>query len=188
MCDRIDISKKILNDNLSDLKMLYPNFRYSSVRIRKDDNRLVLVIYFSLNGKEVRKGTQVAKLLLELKLKRILDSDETTDHIDGDPSNDSIDNLQVLSRSENSKKGPSEEIKRKVALENSKRMLGVTQEYNNGESHPSSKLSDAQVLEIKELQKKYVFGSGQDKELSEKYGVSRSTIKGIRLGYSRKLK
>ena len=126
--------------------------------------------------------------MLEIKMERRLDVDETVDHIDGDPTNDTIDNLQMLSRSENSSKGPTEEIKRLVALENSKRMTGVKQDHNNGDSHPTSKLTNSQVLEIKEIQKNYLVGSGQDKELAVKYGVCRSTIKGIRLGYFRKLR
>ena len=41
---------------------------------------------------------------MEIKLGKRLSYDETVDHIDEDPTNDSIENLQVLSRSGNAKK------------------------------------------------------------------------------------
>lgn len=52
------------------------------------------------------RTTQLAKLLLEIKLRRRLVDDETVDHQDDDCTNDSPENLQLLSRSENSSKRP----------------------------------------------------------------------------------
>lgn len=51
-----------------------------------------------------RTSMLYSRYLMEEKLGRKLSYDETVDHIDEDPSNDSLDNLQIVSRSENSKK------------------------------------------------------------------------------------
>ena len=50
-----------------------------------------------------RRTISYSKLLLENKLGRTLIGNETTDHIDKDFTNDSLTNLRVLSRAENSK-------------------------------------------------------------------------------------
>jgi len=52
----------------------------------------------------VKRTTQYARWLIELKVGRQLINDETVDHIDGDFTNDSISNLQILSRSDNIRK------------------------------------------------------------------------------------
>lgn len=124
-----------LIENMDVLKKIYEDVKIVGVRVRSSDNRLQC----SIKWKDGSKVSTAARLMLEIKMERRLDVDETVDH-------------------------------------------------NNGDSHPTSKLTNSQVLEIKESQKNYLIGSGQDKELAIKYGVCRSTIKGIRLGYSRKLR
>ena len=52
----------------------------------------------------VRTTVSYPKYLLEQKLGRKLESHETCDHIDNDPTNNSLDNLQVLSRADNIRK------------------------------------------------------------------------------------
>ena len=64
------------------------------------DGRQRIVLYE--NGK--RTTVSYPKYLLEQKIGRPLLPDETCDHIDGDVSNNSLDNLQVLSRIDNIKK------------------------------------------------------------------------------------
>jgi len=56
--------------------------------------------------KNYRKKTSMnyARYLMCLKENRLLSSDEEVDHIDENPLNDSIDNLQILSKPENHKK------------------------------------------------------------------------------------
>lgn len=49
------------------------------------------------------KTHQYARLLLEAKLQRRLVGKETVDHIDGDYTNDSLDNLRVLSNADNAR-------------------------------------------------------------------------------------
>ncbi len=64
------------------------------------DGRQRIVLYE--NGK--RTTVSYPKYLLEQKLGRSLLPDETCDHIDGDFANNSLDNLQVLSRVDNIRK------------------------------------------------------------------------------------
>jgi hypothetical protein len=68
--------------------------------LRKDGRKHLIVIYD--DGR--RKTVSYPKYLLEQKLGRELLSHETCDHIDGDYTNDSLDNLQVLSRADNAAK------------------------------------------------------------------------------------
>ena len=64
------------------------------------DGRQRIIVYE--NGK--RTTVSYPKYLLEQKLGRPLLPDETCDHIDGDFTNNSLDNLQVLSRIDNIRK------------------------------------------------------------------------------------
>jgi hypothetical protein len=66
----------------------------------RKDGRQHVIIY----EKGKRKTISYPKYLLQKKLGRDLDFEETCDHIDNDFSNNSLENLQVLSRSENAKK------------------------------------------------------------------------------------
>lgn len=66
---------------------------------RKDGRKHVILYQ---DGKRVTMS--YPKYLLEQKLGRSLLSHETCDHIDNDYTNNSLDNLQVLTRSDNSKK------------------------------------------------------------------------------------
>jgi len=67
----------------------------------RKDGRQVIVCYE--NGK--RKTISYPKYLLEKKLGRKLLPDETCDHINNDSTDNRLDNLQVLSRADNAKKG-----------------------------------------------------------------------------------
>ena len=66
---------------------------------RKDGRQ---VVCFYEDG--VRKQMSYPKYLLEQKLGRPLRPGETCDHIDNDFTNNSLDNLQVLSRADNTRK------------------------------------------------------------------------------------
>ena len=66
----------------------------------RKDGRQHVVLYE--NGK--RKTVSYPKFLLEKKLGRELLPHETCDHIDGDYTNNSLNNLQVLSRGDNIRK------------------------------------------------------------------------------------
>ena len=66
----------------------------------RKDGRQHVILYE--NGK--RQTVSYPKYLLEQKIGRSLLPDETCDHIDGDYTNNNIDNLQVLTRSDNIRK------------------------------------------------------------------------------------
>lgn len=89
---------KILKESI--LK-LYPEYHtVYGPYIRKEDNRKIVSLY---DGKR-KSGRLLAKVILEVKIGRLLESYETVDHIDGNRENDDVDNLQVLSRIDNAKK------------------------------------------------------------------------------------
>lgn len=67
---------------------------------RKDKRKHIIIIH--ANGERQTKSWP--KYLLEQKIGRELEGDETCDHIDEDFTNDHPDNLQVLSRSKNAEK------------------------------------------------------------------------------------
>lgn len=69
--------------------------------VTNPENRKTLILY---NSKNDRSSTQYARYLLAVKLGRFLKEDETVDHLDGDKTNNSIDNLQVLSLADNNRK------------------------------------------------------------------------------------
>ena len=53
------------------------------------------------NSKKERMTTTYARYLMAVKLGRFLTDKEQVDHIDGDKTNDAIENLQILSEAEN---------------------------------------------------------------------------------------
>ena len=66
----------------------------------RKDGRQHVVLY--KDG--VRKTVSYPKYLLEQKIGRLLLPSETCDHIDNDHTNNCLDNLQVLTRSNNARK------------------------------------------------------------------------------------
>ncbi len=68
----------------------------------RKDGRKVVVLYNNKNLKRTTK--QFSRLKMEAHLGKKLAPAETVDHIDGNPVNDSLTNLQILSRSDNSAK------------------------------------------------------------------------------------
>lgn len=68
--------------------------------VRKDGRKHVVLVY----SDGFKTSRSWPRYLLETKLGRDLEDWETVDHIDGDKSNDSPDNLQALSRPDNSRK------------------------------------------------------------------------------------
>lgn len=65
------------------------------------EGRRTLTLY---NSNANRSSTQYARYLLSVKLGRYLTKDEEVDHIDGDKTNDSISNLQILGKKQNRQK------------------------------------------------------------------------------------
>lgn len=89
--------------NIEEINKLYPGYDtiYGPFS-RKEDNRKHVILYDTIQN--CRKTISFSKLLLELKLGRKLEENETCDHIDEDTTNDNPNNLQVLSRVDNAKK------------------------------------------------------------------------------------
>lgn len=86
---------------LKKLNRLYPNVKkWYGPYTRTSDGRAYVIRYDGVR----RSAILVAKLKLEIKLKRRLRDDETVDHEDEDRFNDRTSNLQVLSRANNAKK------------------------------------------------------------------------------------
>lgn len=69
---------------------------------KRKDNRFHIILY----NTETKKGKTIsyAKYLMEQYLDRKLLPNETVDHIDEDPTNNNLSNLQVLTRVDNIKK------------------------------------------------------------------------------------
>jgi len=88
-------------DEKQSILSLYPEFsQVTGPYIRKSDNRAVV----ALTGFKKTTTRQLAKVRLEVKLGRRLVGDETVDHRDEDKTNDAPSNLDLLSKSDNSRK------------------------------------------------------------------------------------
>jgi hypothetical protein len=75
---------------------MYKDYKIYGPYLNKKDNRLRVVLQHKITRKKLT--ISYPKYLMELHLKRYLTEDETVDHIDGNPLNNSIENLQVLDR------------------------------------------------------------------------------------------
>lgn len=68
--------------------------------VRKDGRKHVVIVY--PDGSKTTKSWP--RVIIERHLGRKLTDEETVDHIDEDFTNDNIENLQILTRSDNAKK------------------------------------------------------------------------------------
>ena len=87
---------------------MYEEYHIYGPYLRKDGRQHVV-----LRHKETKKLKTVSypKFLLENKIGRYLHDHETCDHIDEDHTNNSLDNLQPLSRLDNAIKGAEKSYK-----------------------------------------------------------------------------
>ena len=109
--------------------------------------------YLYKNGKETQMSVH------RLLAKHFIPNPENKpyiNHIDGNPLNNALDNLEWVTHSENVQHAV------RTGLFN-----------NKGENHPLSKLTDREVLEIRDLYKHRIF---KQWEIGEIYGVGRSNI------------
>lgn len=170
-------AREYLRSRWREVQELHPEYADIGTPAYMNAERDRLCFYLKLTSGS-RKSVQYARILLELKLGRVLTGDETVDHVDFNRRNNDMSNLQMLHRSANARKGASDDIKRKSANITSARMLG--NKYGSGQKNGMSKLCDATVSEIRELQKNHF--RGQDKVLAEQFNVSRELISQIRRG------
>ena len=81
-----------------ELKPPYSDKWKSGYLVTNKENRKTVIL---VNSGSDRSSTQYARYLLAVSMGRFLTAEETVDHIDGDKTNDNIDNLQILTRAEN---------------------------------------------------------------------------------------
>jgi hypothetical protein len=130
----------------------------------KDGRKHVVIVH--PDGRKQTKS--YPRLLLEQKLGRELKKEETVDHKDDDFTNDSSDNLQILSLAHNAKKS---------ALGN-KHALGFKQSKEHkrsGSKNGQAKLSDLQVEDIRSRKPYW----GLTRDLVIEFSVDRKTIQNI---------
>ncbi len=154
---------------------LYPGYTSVLGPYARLDGRKHIV----LNNANAAKGTDrktktvsYPKALLEIKLGRVLVGDETTDHIDKNKFNDSLDNLQVLSHADNA---------RKSALGN-KYALGFKQSYEqkrSGDKNGMSKLSSQEVLDYR---RKFILGEISIYEIMSLTNMSNKSVRNFLFG------
>lgn len=91
---------------------------------------------------------QLARVLMEIKLGRRLSGNETVDHIDNDKTNDSSENLQVLTRAENAKKSADASALKGYLEEHrgSEKLSAVVRSENN----PRAVFLNEEVKQIRE--------------------------------------
>lgn len=69
--------------------------------VTNPEGRKTVILY---NSQKDRTSTSYARYIMSVHLGRFLTPSEHVDHIDEDKTNDDIDNLQLLTQTENSKK------------------------------------------------------------------------------------
>ncbi len=82
---------------------VYEDFKVYGPYLRKDKRKHVCLVKYE-KGKKIKKTVSYPKFLMEQHLNRYLLEDETVDHINGNFEDDRIENLQILTRSENANK------------------------------------------------------------------------------------
>lgn len=122
----------------------------------------------------------LAKAVLEISLGRRLLSNETVDHIDGDKTNDTIGNLQILSLSDNTKKAYAQGLLTGLGrmIDYTKSDIGKLEMSTRakGVKNPAAKLSESQVVDIRS-RSRY---QGLVRDLAVEFNVCRRTIQAIR--------
>lgn len=81
------------------IKSEFPFNDYSCYLVVNQENRRIVCLVHKTTKQ--RTTISYARYLMSIKEKRFLNQDEQVDHIDGNKTNDSIENLQILSAKEN---------------------------------------------------------------------------------------
>lgn len=113
-------------------------------------------------GSDGRKKHYIHRLVAETFIGVI--GELTVNHIDGDTSNNNISNLEIISHKEN----------------NHHAIITGLRTRWRGASHPMAKLTEQDVLLIRQLDAK---GSDR-KEIAREFGISTGTVSDIRIGKS----
>lgn len=134
--------------------------------------RYVVDVYY-----DGRKHTMLlARLRLEIKLRRRLLPGETVDHVDGDCTNDNPDNLQPLSLADNARKALG--VKN---LQDTHEWMRTTtgrselSARSSGVKNGNARLTETQVFELRSRERYY----GCVRDWMEEFSVSRKTIQNV---------
>lgn len=113
---------------------------------------------------------QLARVVMEVKLGRRLTPDETVDHIDDDKTNDSPENLQVLSLADNARKSSDGSRLQRYLAENAgtEKLSAVVRSENN----PAAVFFNEEVRQIREG----FFEMGGFKELLKTVPLTRRAL------------
>lgn len=153
---------------------MYENYRKLGPYIRKD-NRKIILIEINKNWKTV----SYPKYLMEEYLKRFLLKDETVDHINADFTDNRIENLQILSRAENSAKSHKDGTAHSGSLNLNEAQRNTRSNRIKGEKNPSSKFDEKTVLE---LRLKFKNKEISVRDIMEKYHVNEKTTRSMLKG------
>ena len=162
----------MLEENfIKTINQLYPEYKIYGPYPRKSDGRMQLVL-----SKGKLKITKLyAKFLMEAFLGRILSKEETIDHINENPLDDRIENLQILTREENTRKSSI----------GSKKLFGYKQSEEHkrsGTKNGLAKFCKEDIIRIRHIIDNKLISI---EKLMKEYGVSRKTLYKIkeRLSY-----
>lgn len=160
------------NELKNKILSLYPEYDTVTGPSIAKDNRSRIGLRNSKTGdKTVR---QFAKVKLEVKINRRLSSNETVDHIDNDKTNDAPDNLQVLSRAENAKKGST----------GNKFCLGYKQTEDHKRSGSKNGMARLDDAEVKSIREDFNSSKVTKKKLIADLNMNRRTVDNILKGIS----
>lgn len=159
-------------DFAKSLLLLYPEYDRVLGPYLRTDGRKHLVL--TANNSRKKRTLSYSKALLEVSLGRQLVGNETTDHVDGDKTNDAVTNLQVLSLAENiskSSKGHKHNLGRKQPESQKRR----------GSKNGMAKLDEATVETCRNL-----FASRElsKEDIQLKHGLSRRAVENMLYGIS----
>jgi len=88
---------------LDNLLSLYPNYTtWYGPTFHKSEGRYYIYLY----NKDTKKRTTIAyaKAIIQCKLNRLLNKNEEVDHIDNNKVNDTVENLQIITKLNNTRK------------------------------------------------------------------------------------
>lgn len=116
---------------------------------------------------------------MEVHLGRVLNyPDETVDHINNDPMDNRIENLQILSRSENAKKQHRDGLAHRPP-----KNVPISHIDNNGSTNGMSKISEEEVLRYR---REYTSGRSK-KAIIKECGLTRKSVENFLFGRTYKL-
>jgi len=139
----------------------------------KLDHEGYVWVFLSKKSKKLR--FKVARLVASHFLPVPTPDRNEINHIDGVKTNDAVSNLEWCSRKENARHAS---INKLLAFGDRNGSRIHPERLKRGESHPTSKLTDKQVIAMKKLMK----SGSKDAELVLRFGVRQPTVSCIRHG------